>query len=267
MKIIDTIDGYLQCRGKINQHSTGFVPTMGALHRGHESLVERSLKECEVTVVSIYVNPTQFNNPADLRNYPDTLDKDIQILEALGAQYLLLPNYEQMYPDNFRYKVEEGELSQHLCGAHREGHFTGVLTIVMKLLNIVKPDIAYFGEKDFQQYLLIKEMTEAFFMEVDIRACPTIREGDGLALSSRNQNLDTCSRKKAPLIHQLLTSKKSDCQISAQLSDAGFEVDYIATRNGRRFAAALLGDEEKQVRLIDNVSVSRQSGRTNASMP
>lgn len=267
MKIIDRIDGYLQIRDEINQHSTGFVATMGALHRGHESLVEISLKECAVTVVSIYVNPTQFNNPADLRNYPDTLDKDIQILEALGAQYLLLPDYEQMYPDNFRYKVEEGELSQHLCGAHREGHFTGVLTIVMKLLNIVQPDIAYFGEKDFQQYLLIKEMTEAFFMEVDIRACPTIRDADGLALSSRNQNLDPCSRKKAPLIHQLLTSNKSDYQISAQLSDAGFEVDYIATRNGRRFAAALLGDEEKQVRLIDNVSVSQQSEMTNASMP
>ena len=253
MKIIRSIDQYLEYRDKINLGSTGFVPTMGALHEGHESLVRRSVEECDVTVVSIYVNPTQFNNANDLQSYPDTLETDIQALEPLGTDYLFLPTFDEIYPDNFRYQVEENELSKHLCGAHRDGHFTGVLTVVMKLLNIVKPDIAYFGEKDYQQFLLIKQMTEAFFMDVCVIACPTVREQDGLALSSRNQNLDACSRQKAPLIHELLTSSKSDCQISDQLAIAGFDVDYIATTNGRRFAAALLGEEGKQVRLIDNV--------------
>ncbi len=255
MKIIKSIAEYQALRDEINQVSSGFVPTMGALHKGHESLVKKSVEECDVTVVSIYVNPTQFNNAKDLQNYPDTLEKDIQILETLGVDYLFLPSYDEIYPDNFRYKVEENELSRHLCGAHREGHFTGVLTIVMKLLNIVKPDIAYFGEKDYQQYKLIKEMADAFFMDVSIVSCPTIRERDGLALSSRNQNLDACSRRKAPLLHELLTSNRSDCQVRARLRNAGFEVDYIATKNGRRFVAALLGDEGKQVRLIDNVVV------------
>lgn len=255
MKIIRSVTEYLDLRDKINQVSSGFVPTMGALHKGHESLVKRSLEECDATVVSIYVNPTQFNNPADLQNYPDTLERDSQILESLGVDYLFLPSYNEIYPDNFRYKIEENQFSQLLCGAHREGHFTGVLTIVMKLLNIVKPDAAYFGEKDFQQYKLIEEMVEAFFMDVNIVSCPTIRERDGLALSSRNQNLDACNRRKAPLIHQLLTSENSDCQVSRKLSNAGFEVDYIATCNGRRFAAALLGEEGKQVRLIDNVAL------------
>jgi pantoate--beta-alanine ligase len=253
MKIINSIDQYLGLRNEINQGSTGFVPTMGALHEGHESLVKRSVKECDITVASIYVNPTQFNNADDLANYPDTLEKDVRILESLGTDYLFLPTFDEIYPDNFRYQIEESELSKHLCGAHREGHFTGVLTIVMKLLNIVDPDFAYFGEKDYQQYLLIKEMTEAFFMDVNIISCPTVREQDGLALSSRNQNLDICSRQKAPLIHKLLTSNKSDCQISNQLADAGFDVDYIATTNGRRFAAAFVGEKGKQVRLIDNV--------------
>jgi pantoate--beta-alanine ligase len=256
MKIIKSVAAYQALHDEIDPRSCGFVPTMGALHEGHESLVKRSVAEHDVTVVSIYVNPTQFNNANDLQNYPDTLEKDIQILETLGVDTLFLPSYDEIYADGFRYKVEENEFSRHLCGAHREGHFTGVLTIVMKLLNIVKPDVAYFGEKDYQQYRLIKEMTEAFFMDVSIISCPTIRERDGLALSSRNQNLDACSRVKAPLIHELLTSNRSDCQIRARLRNAGFDVDYIATSNGRRFAAALLGEEGKQVRLIDNVAVN-----------
>lgn len=256
MKIIKSVAAYQALQDEMNPGSSGFVPTMGALHEGHESLVKRSVAEHDVTVVSIYVNPTQFNNANDLQNYPDTLEKDIQILETLGVDTLFLPSYDEIYADDFRYKVEENEFSRHLCGAHREGHFTGVLTIVMKLLNIVKPDVAYFGEKDYQQYRLIKEMAEAFFMDVSIVSCPTIRERDGLALSSRNRNLDACSRMKAPLIHELLTSNRSDCQIRTRLRNAGFDVDYIATSNGRRFAAALLGEEGKQVRLIDNVAVN-----------
>jgi len=253
MIVVKSVTSCLQLRKNLSKGTTGFVPTMGALHKGHESLISKSVEECDNTVVSIYVNPTQFNNSNDLQNYPDTLESDMQILEQLGTDYLFLPCYDEIYSDHYRYRIEENEFSRQLCGSHRTGHFTGVLTIVMKLLNIVKPDFAYFGEKDFQQYLLIKEMTEAFFMDVSIVPCATIREQDGLALSSRNQNLDQCNRKKASLIHALLTSNRSDCQVSEQLAIAGFEVDYITSSNGRRFAAVNLGEEGKQVRLIDNV--------------
>ncbi|MFP6809092.1 MAG: pantoate--beta-alanine ligase [Pseudomonadales bacterium] len=253
MKIIASVNDYLNIRNTFEDLSLGFVPTMGALHAGHESLVERSIEQCDVTVVSIYVNPTQFNNADDLKNYPDTLTADVQTLESLGVDYLFLPSYDEIYPDKFRYKVEESEIARHLCGAHRDGHFEGVLTVVMKLLNIVRPAVAFFGEKDYQQYLLIKGMAEAFFMDVDIVSCPTVRERDGLALSSRNKNLTQCSRTKAPLIHQLISSSQSDGQITDILNDEGFEVDYVQTRNGRRFVAAMLGEKGEQVRLIDNV--------------
>lgn len=255
MKVINTIGEYHRARDTINRGSTGFVPTMGALHKGHQSLVERSIEDCDVTVVSIFVNPTQFNNLDDLGNYPDSLDQDMTMLESLGVDYLFLPDYDEIYPDKYRYAIEERKFSRQLCGMHREGHFTGVLTVVMKLLNIVRPTAAYFGEKDFQQFQLIREMAEAFFMDVKIVPCPTVREADGLALSSRNLNLDVCSRKKASLIHELLTSDISDCKVKDQLVQAGFDVDYVETHSERRFVAATIGNENKQVRLIDNVAL------------
>ena len=255
MKIIDTIGEYQKFREAINRGSTGFVPTMGALHEGHQSLIDRSIEECDATVVSIFVNPTQFNNLDDLDSYPNTLNQDISLLKSLSVDYLFLPDYDEIYADKYRYAIEEKEFSRHLCGKHREGHFTGVLTVVMKLLNIVRPTAAYFGEKDFQQFQLIREMTQAFFMEVEIVPCPTVREADGLALSSRNLNLDVCSRKKAPLIHELLTGDISDCNLKGQLEQAGFDVDYVETHKGRRFVAATIGNEDKQVRLIDNVAL------------
>lgn len=229
---------------------------MGALHQGHLSLVERSRNETDLTMVSIYVNPTQFNNPNDLANYPDTLTADLQLLEAAGVSAVFMPTYDLLYPDDFAYEVDEKQFSRELCGANRPGHFTGVLTVVMKLLNLVKPQKAYFGEKDFQQLSLVRGMVEAFFLETEIIGCPIIREDDGLAMSSRNLNLTSCDRGKSPLFSKLLgNTMLSDEEIRARLDLAGFEVDYVVTKGGRRFGAVVMGDAAGPVRLIDNVEV------------
>lgn len=235
--------------------SVGFVPTMGALHEGHLSLVDRSRAECDHTVVSIYVNPTQFNNANDLENYPDTLEADIASL-AGKVDGVFLPTYELLYPDDFAYRVDETDFSSRLCGEHRPGHFTGVLTVVMKLLNLVKPHRAYFGEKDFQQLRLVRGMAETFFLETEIVGCPIVREADGLAMSSRNLNLTATDRSLSPEFHQILLSAKDDVAARQALQDAGFEVDYVETIDGRRFGAVLMGTAEKPVRLIDNVPLN-----------
>ena len=254
MKVFNSVTDFVKFWEETG-NSVGFVPTMGALHAGHESLVRKSVEENKTTVASIYVNPTQFDNQNDLAAYPETLEQDQRIFESLGVDLLLIPTFEQMYPDGFRYQVLETEFARNLCGAHRDGHFTGVLTIVMKLLNIVRPNRAYFGEKDYQQYLLIRDMVDTFFMDVEIVPCPIVRESDGLALSSRNLNLDPCARKTAPIIHQLINSSATDREISDRLAEAGFDVDYVETRDGRRFVAAKIG-ENPVVRLIDNVAVA-----------
>jgi pantoate--beta-alanine ligase len=231
--------------------SIGFVPTMGALHEGHLSLVEKSKRENDITVVSIFVNPTQFNDKADLERYPITFDEDINNLEKLQVDYLLFPAYEEIYPDKYSYKISEEMLSTKLCGRYREGHFDGVLTIVMKLLNIVEADKAYFGEKDYQQYLLIKGMADAFFMKTKIIPMPIIREKDGLALSSRNKRIAEQDRKTAPRFYQLLKSDLQKEEIINELNAHGFKVEYIEEMGNRRFGAVYLGN----VRLIDNVKI------------
>ena len=236
--------------------TVGFVPTMGALHDGHLSLVYASNSDVDTTIVSIYVNPTQFNNTNDLDNYPDTLEADLRKLEAAGVAAVYLPDYEQMYPDDFTYEVLEKSFSRELCGEHRPGHFTGVLTVVMKLFNLVRPDRAYFGEKDFQQLELIRGMAKAFFMDVEVIGCSIVREDDGLAMSSRNLNLTECDRQKAPKFHRILSLGGDDESIAKELERAGFNVDYVSTRFGRRFGAVLMGTETNPVRLIDNVAVS-----------
>jgi len=231
----------------------GFVPTMGALHRGHASLIERSRAECDHTVLSIYVNPTQFNNPQDLQHYPRTLEADLAVARELGVDSVLTPDYPSLYPDGYRYRVDENAFSGRLCGAHRPGHFTGVLTVVMKLLNLVRPARAYFGEKDYQQYLLIRGMCESFFMDVDVVPCPTLREADGLAMSSRNALLDAEGRALAPTFARLLRSAEPDDAVARQLEAAGFVVDYVETHDARRFGAVVVRGSGREVRLIDNV--------------
>lgn len=252
MKVLDSIVSYQALRASLTPSMTvGFVPTMGALHVGHAALLSQSVAECDVTVLGIYLNPTQFDNEGDLQKYPETLNADLEMAKNLGVDIVLLPDYTQVYPDDFKYLIAETEFSNQLCGAHRRGHFTGVLTIVMKLLNIVKPQRAYFGQKDFQQYLLIRDMVKAFFLDVEIISCTTVRENDGLALSSRNVNLSEDSRHLAPELHDALISNDTDEEISMRLTKIGFQVDYIETRGERRFGAALIDG----VRLIDNVSI------------
>jgi pantoate--beta-alanine ligase len=233
----------------------GLVPTMGALHRGHASLAERSSAECDVTVMSLFLNPTQFNNPDDLANYPRTLEADLDLARGVGVDAVITPDYRELYPDDFRYQVEEGRFSRELCGAHRPGHFTGVLTVVLKLLNLVRPDRAYFGEKDYQQLELIRGMAEAFFLDTEIVACRTVREPDGLALSSRNALLEPEGRRLAPWFHRLLRCEAADAEVRRELQQAGFDVDYVETRCGRRFGAVTVRGRERDVRLIDNVRV------------
>lgn len=231
--------------------TVGFVPTMGALHSGHEELLKRARKENDFVVLSIFVNPTQFNDPTDLEKYPKTWDQDLAMAEKNGVDAIFYPRYNDMYPDNYRYKVTENEYSNLLDGAHRPGHFDGVLSVVMKLFNIVSPSRAYFGEKDFQQMTLVKDMVTSFFMDLEIIPVPTVRETDGLAKSSRNTRLTAEDRAKAPLIFQAITRCKTADEAAATLNAQGFKVDYVTDIGRRRFVAAKLGE----VRLIDNVEI------------
>lgn len=248
LEIIKTIEDWNSTRKKLIG-SIGFVPTMGALHKGHKSLIDKSISENDITVVSIFVNPTQFNNPDDLTNYPITFEDDLKLLNDCGVNYLFYPEYDSLYPDNYKYVITENSYSKFMEGAHREGHFDGVLSVVMKLLNIVKANKAYFGEKDYQQYKLIDGMVKAYFLDTEIIPCTTIREEDGLAFSSRNRRLTIEERKKAFLFPTLLKSNKTTQEIKNELNSNGFVVDYIIDFENRRYGAAHLG----KVRLIDNV--------------
>jgi pantoate--beta-alanine ligase len=230
--------------------SVGFVPTMGALHEGHLSLCRRARREHAVVLVSIFVNPTQFDEAHDFEAYPRTLDADVATLATAGVDAVFAPSVEEMYPNGTRYAVVENELSRELCGAHRPGHFSGMLTVVLKLLQIAQADAAYFGEKDYQQLLLVRGLCQAFFVRTAIVGCPTLREPDGLAMSSRNARLTPAERALAPRFHQALLTAKSASDAHERLKAAGFSVDYVEDREGRRFGAVRLG----RTRLIDNVA-------------
>ncbi len=251
MQIIQNLEEWRAFR-PMNQ-SIGFVPTMGALHQGHVSLMQASQRDNDLTVVSIFVNPTQFNNPDDFTHYPRTLDIDLDILKATKVDVCLLPEPQAIYKDNYQFQITENKFSQLMEGQHRSGHFTGVLTVVMKLLQIVRPTNAYFGEKDYQQYRLIHDMAEAFFMEVNIRACPTIREPSGLALSSRNQRLTPSQRESATQFAKIFHQKIPLANILSQLQTLGIDIDYVEDHNNRRFAAVHIGE----IRLIDNYTIDQ----------
>lgn len=184
--------------------SVGLVPTMGALHAGHLSLVRRARAENDIVVVSVFVNPTQFNNPDDLRTYPRTEEADCRLLESAGVDYALVPAVEEMYPEKDTRVFDLGPVGEVMEGAMRPGHFNGVCQIVSKLFDIVKPARAYFGEKDFQQIAVIRRMVDLLGLELEIVPCPIVREPDGLALSSRNVRLTPEGRKVAPEIHKAL---------------------------------------------------------------
>ena len=241
----------------------GFVPTMGALHSGHESLLRRACAENEFAVLSLFVNPTQFNQSTDFEKYPKTTQADLAMAEAAGVAAVFMPsNAKELYPDDYHYRVMENDFSQALCGEHRPGHFDGVLTVVLKLLQLAKADRAYFGEKDHQQLSLIRGMARAFFLETEIVACPTVRESDGLAMSSRNVRLSEAERRLAPLLYRALTESRDLEKARTELNGRGFRVDYLEDRaladgTSRRFIAAFLGE----VRLIDNVPSPTVEGR------
>lgn len=234
-----------------SQGNVGFVPTMGALHDGHISLIRRARRENDAVAVSLFVNPTQFNDPRDLERYPRPLDEDLTLLRREDVHAVFLPSAEEMYSDAFRFEVREKDLSRRFCGAFRPGHFEGVLTVVLKLLSLIRPRHAYFGEKDFQQYRLIQSMANAFFLPTEIVGCPTVREADGLAMSSRNARLDSRQREIAARLPRVLRSSPDATTASRELEEAGFSVEYVEDWEGRRLAAANLGD----VRLIDNVEL------------
>lgn len=209
----------------LGQKTVGFVPTMGALHEGHLSLVRESLKQCDATVVSIFVNPKQFGPQEDLSSYPRTEQQDLALLETLNVDAVFIPSPEEMYPADFYTVVDVPALSQHLCGASRPGHFRGVATVVTLLFNLVRPDKAFFGEKDFQQLRIIQTMVKDLYMPVVVVGCPTVRESNGLAMSSRNKYLSAQEREDAGMIHQTLVELKQMVEMGQrdvdQLLDVG----------------------------------------------
>ncbi len=274
-------------KGKIKEYVTskleltktiGFVPTMGALHQGHLSLIDSSKANNDITIVSIFVNPTQFDNPEDLKKYPSTVDDDLKKLEKLGVDAVFLPTIDEIYGDNVvAEKYDFGNLDKVMEGEHRKGHFDGVATIVKLLFDIVKPTNSYFGEKDFQQLQIIKNMVAQKKLSVNIVPCPIVREKDGLAMSSRNVRLSEAHRKEAPFIYKTLkeasqlSKTKSISEVHNYVNERFssndlLELEYFEIREQEYLANASDFQENKKyrafiavfaenIRLIDNIEV------------
>ena len=266
----------LRQRLRAGHRSVGLVPTMGNLHEGHLALVRECRQTCDVSVVSIFVNPTQFGPNEDFGNYPRTLDDDLRQLREVRVDHVFVPAVDEMYPQgrDGQVTISLPALANTLCGASRPGHFDGVATVVAKLFNIVAPDKAFFGEKDWQQLTLIRAMARQLDMPLEVVGVPTMRESSGLALSSRNNYLTDDERQRAATLNRVLTGIKTAVEEgcrnyasaeergSRDLVEAGFDVDYVAIRDAERLcapddrstslrilAAARLG----RARLIDNV--------------
>lgn len=277
MTIIETVHSLRDVlQGKRDTGITvGFVPTMGALHEGHATLVKQCVRENDVTVVSVFVNPTQFNNPDDLRLYPRTPEEDWQLLESIGTDIVFAPSVEEMYPEPDSRQFNFGEMGQVMEGAFRPGHFNGVAQVVSKLFEYVQPHIAYFGEKDFQQLAIVKKMVQQLALPVKVVGVTTVRESSGLALSSRNQRLSEEEKKNASSIYRILSesvflmSQKSPNEVSSWVKEAinnvpGLRVEYFVIADAYSLqpisnwkeadevigcTAVYCGD----VRLIDNI--------------
>lgn len=258
MLIVQTIAELKAClNGEREQgHSVGLVPTMGALHAGHASLVERSVKENDVTVVSIFLNPTQFNDKKDLERYPRTLEADCLLLEKCGTQVVFAPSVDEVYPEPdtrvFSYPPTDAVME----GAFRPGHFNGVCQIVSKLFDYVEPDRAYFGEKDYQQICVIRRMVEDLKMDINIVACPVIREESGLARSSRNTLLSDEERQLAAHIYRVLSESRKKQMSVAETHDfvvreidaiEGLKVQYFSIVDGLTLADVSTWDDAESV--------------------
>ena len=275
MIVVETIKGLKQELEKYSSKNIGFVPTMGALHNGHISLVKRSVEENDVTVVSVFVNPTQFNDKADLERYPRTEEADKKLLEAAGCDIVFMPQVEEMYPEEDTRVFNFGSIETVMEGKYRPGHFNGVAQIVSKLFYAVEPTRSYFGEKDFQQVAIIRDMVRQLNIPVEIIACPIIREESGLARSSRNELLSAEERKKAALISQVLSKSVNFAKdmsveevknwvIDQFKVDEVFKMDYYDIVDGNTLQSISSWDESDyivgciaiycgKIRLIDNI--------------
>lgn len=277
MLVVETVDKLRTClaEARAEGKDVGLVPTMGALHDGHASLVKRSVEENGVTVVSVFVNPTQFNDKGDLERYPRTLDADCHLLEGLGVDYVFAPSVEEVYPEPDTRVFDFSPLDKVMEGVYRPGHFNGVAQIVSKLFMYVEPDRAYFGEKDFQQLAIIREMVRQLGLDLEIIGCPIVREADGLALSSRNALLTPEQRTTALAISKSLFAsidfakshslEETKQMVESAVADTeGLELEYYEIVNGTTLQTVHSWDEADyivgcitvycgKVRLIDNI--------------
>jgi len=274
-ELISTVAQLRQRLGDLRREgrSIGLVPTMGALHAGHLSLVEASQAECDVTVVSIYVNPSQFGPHEDFSRYPRTLDADRQLLAECGRPLVFVPADTEMYPPGYASWVDVGTVTEPWEGRCRPGHFRGVATIVLKLFNMVAPDRAFFGQKDYQQTLVVRRMVADLNLPLTVRICPTLREPDGLAMSSRNRYLAPAARQRALALWQSLSlarelvaqgqrdAARIQARMEKRLRAAGAEIEYVALADPETLAplpvidrrcVALIAARIDSTRLIDN---------------
>ena len=277
MKTFSKVSDLKQELSKLNPAGIGFVPTMGALHAGHRSLVEMARRECETVVVSVFVNPTQFNDKNDLRNYPRTPEADAALLEAAGADYVLMPSVEEIYPEPDTRQFDFGLIDKVMEGATRPGHFNGVAQVVSRLFDMVQPAKAYFGEKDFQQIAVIKAMVKQLNMSVEIVECPIIRDVDGLALSSRNTLLTLAHRAAAPHIYEVISqcaaksAEMSPAELTAWVTEQveanellkviyfqavdALSMQQVASWEESERVQGCIAVQAGEIRLIDNVKI------------
>ena len=249
---IGPMKAYLK-RERSNLSTVGLVPTMGALHAGHMSLIHASKKQNTITVCSIYVNPTQFNNLTDLKTYPRTLDKDIQILEATECDAVFCPDNSMMYPVASQLKFDFGALDKILEGEFRPGHYSGVALVVSKLFNLVQPDRAYFGQKDFQQFRVISRLVEELKFDLSLVCAPIVREADGLAMSSRNMRLNAAERKRAAILYQSLKQTRDRLLQGESISELKKTVASQCDLNNVKLEYLALADHEN-LTLLDNIT-------------
>ena len=256
-KQIAPLQAYLEDL-KFRRKSVGLIPTMGALHAGHISLIKTCQAQNDVTVGSIFVNPVQFNNQNDLLKYPRTIENDIKLLEAVGCDILFNPEIDEMYPEKSTVTLDFAHLDKVMEGEFRPGHFSGVALVVSKLFNIVQPDHAYFGQKDWQQFAIIKKLTEELNFNVALHSIATLRESDGLALSSRNLRLDTEQRTKANIFYQGLLRAKAALKEGKNITAVKNTVEeLIGEVPGVRLEYFELVDS-KNLNRLENVEQSRQ---------
>ncbi len=283
MKILKTNRGLQNniSKERNNKKSIGFVPTMGALHDGHMSLIQEAQQGCDVVVVSIFVNPTQFNEKSDLEKYPRPIERDTAMLKEHGVDYLFLPSTTQIYPKNLAPtpKINLGQLATTMEGEHRPGHFEGVIQVVHRLLTIVSPDQLYMGQKDFQQFTIIQAMLNQTNLKTQLRVCPIHRQDDGLAMSSRNARLSAAAKKKATAIYESLMYIKNNFMTTGRdqlikealeiQKSSGLDPEYIDIADGHtlqsltdlrkaKYVVACTASWLEGIRLIDNMILRKE---------